>query len=74
MSRADMARRIREAREQRGITQTEAAQRLGVPPSRIWEWETGARTPLAITIVEIIEKLELDPRIIFPEFWASKKP
>ena len=40
-----ISKRIREAREARGWTQEEFAQRIGSTPDTVADWESGARDP-----------------------------
>ena len=55
-----------------GLTRAEAARRMGhTTPSRITEYATGYRLPPLDTLAEIVERLDLDPAIIFP-VWLSQ--
>jgi transcriptional regulator with XRE-family HTH domain len=69
MTRQEFAARLQQARIARGLTQAEAAARLGTPQPRIAEYESGFRTPPVLRLIEIITTLEYDPAIIFPEFF-----
>jgi transcriptional regulator with XRE-family HTH domain len=73
MTRAEFGRRFRAAREARGLTQTDVAAAIGVPQPRIAEYESGARVPPTLRLVEIIERVALDPKILFPEFFRHGK-
>lgn len=50
-------RRIRKAREQKGLTREQLAERIGVSPSAIGKWETGDRTPSSDTLARLSEEL-----------------
>lgn len=69
MTREQFGARFKHAREAVGWTQAEAARRVGVPQPRIAEYESGARLPTLMRLMELIETLELDPEILFPEFF-----
>jgi transcriptional regulator with XRE-family HTH domain len=63
----EFGKRIREAIEEAGYTVTEAANVLGTPHSRISEYCSGVVTPPVKRIYEIVERLGLDIRTIFPD-------
>jgi len=46
-----ISKRIREAREARGWTQEEFAQRIGSTPDTVADWENGARDPRSNRII-----------------------
>jgi transcriptional regulator with XRE-family HTH domain len=46
--------RIRVAREELGITQSELARRVGVRPQTVNQWESGAKSPSRESITEIV--------------------
>ena len=50
-------RRIRKAREQKGLTREQLGERIGVSPSAIGKWETGDRTPSSDTLARLSEEL-----------------
>jgi transcriptional regulator with XRE-family HTH domain len=55
-----------------GLTRAEAARRMGHPSqNRIVEYAIGYRLPPLDTLAELIERLDLDPAIIFP-VWLSQ--
>jgi len=70
MTRAEFGRRFKAAREARGLSQAQAAARVGVPQPRIAEYESGFRVPPVPRLLELIEVLELDPAVLFPEFFG----
>lgn len=72
MTRVEFAARFKAAREATGYTQAEVAAAVGVAQSRIAEYETGVVVPPTLRLVELIELLDLDPTILFPEWFAAK--
>ncbi len=50
-------RRIKKAREQKGLTREQLGERIGVSPSAIGKWETGDRTPSSDTLARLSEEL-----------------
>jgi transcriptional regulator with XRE-family HTH domain len=50
---ATIAHRLRAARRRAGLSQTEAAKRLGVRPNTISGWEAGTRMPRAPELFEL---------------------
>jgi transcriptional regulator with XRE-family HTH domain len=69
----ECARRLRAAREATGLTQGQAAERLGIKRPTYTQYEVGRRVPSWVTLYHLIEKLGLNPAIIFPEYVAAKK-
>lgn len=59
-----LARLIRRARKDKGLTLAELAHRLGVSRSAVNQWELGTSTPDAKRISDICAALDLDPRDI----------
>ncbi len=64
--------RFRDARKAVGLTQKAAAKILDIPQPRISEYERGRVMPPMPRIMELIERLGLEPRIIFPEFFTPR--
>ena len=50
--------RVRELRQERGLTQVDLSERLGLPQSRISEIESGTRAPNLVTILRLAVALE----------------
>lgn len=73
MTREEFGRRFKAAREAAGLTQVEAAARLGIPQPRIAEYESGFRMPPLDRLTDIIEALGLNPRILFPEYFKRRR-
>ena len=59
---------VRELRQKRGLTQTDLAQRLGVPQSRISEIESGTRVPNLVTLLRLAAALECKPSTLLAPF------
>lgn len=51
--------RIRAARKKAGLTQNELAEKLGISPTGVGQWETGRRTPKIESIKKIASVLEI---------------
>jgi transcriptional regulator with XRE-family HTH domain len=66
-SAEDLAERIRAERIRLGLTQREAAERLGVSRSTYRQLETAAN-PTAITLVGLVRVLGMRPEVLLPEF------
>lgn len=62
--------RLAEAIQARGMTGAEAATKLGMAPSRVYEYVGGARMLPLDTLMTIVDTLELDPFILFPTWKA----
>jgi transcriptional regulator with XRE-family HTH domain len=69
MTRQEFGHRLGLARRHAGLTQHQAAARLGVPQPRVAEYEAGRRLPSILKLLEIITTLKLDVTILFPEFY-----
>jgi transcriptional regulator with XRE-family HTH domain len=72
IDRDECARRLRAAREATGLTQGQAAERLGWKQGSYAQYELGRRVPSWVTLSEIAEALSLDPAILFPEFFPAR--
>ncbi len=70
IDKAECGRRIRAAREATGLSQGEAAARLGVKQGSYAQYELGRRVPSWIALWELVDGLGLDPAILFPELVA----
>jgi transcriptional regulator with XRE-family HTH domain len=66
-------RRFSDALADRGLAKVDAARILGIQPQRIGEYVKGRRVPPADTLDEIVSKLDLDPAILFPHWFAQSK-
>lgn len=56
---------LKVARVAAGFTQREAAKRLGVTPSAVCSWETGAAEPRASTFMAACRLYDVAPEEIF---------
>jgi DNA-binding XRE family transcriptional regulator len=50
-----LGKRLRAAREARGMTQAEAARSIGVPRISVARWETNAHTPRQALVIRAVE-------------------
>lgn len=66
-------RRFSDALADRGISKADAARMLGIAPPRINEYVNGTRGIPADTLDEIVSKLDLDPAILFPHWFAQSR-
>ena len=62
----DMRRRLREARETAGMTQRDAAKRLGRPQSYVAKSETGERRVDAIELLQFADAYGVDLLSLLP--------
>jgi transcriptional regulator with XRE-family HTH domain len=71
MTRAEFAARFKAARIATGMTQQEAADRLGCVQPYIAKLETGVVVPRVDRLTEIMATLGLEAATIFPEFFQA---
>lgn len=57
----EIGTRIRKYREERGLTQKEFAELIGVSNSRVSNWEQGVNRPDADILADICRALEVSP-------------
>lgn len=69
---AEFGARLRAARVAAGLSAADAAKVLGLPPSRLFEWESGRKTPRVTAAVAAVAALGLDPATVFPELFPEK--
>ncbi len=62
----EVAKRLKLARGQAGLTQERLAKRLGRPQSFISKLETAERSPSFVEVVLICAELHIDPMVIVP--------
>jgi transcriptional regulator with XRE-family HTH domain len=67
LTREECGRRLQEARKARGLTQADAAELLGIARNSYAQYENGSRVPTWTRLDEMIFKLGLDPKIVWPE-------
>lgn len=70
MDRFTFGKRFAAALADREMPQYLAARLSGRPNARISEYASGVRMPPLDTVDELITTLDLDPRILFPEWFA----
>jgi transcriptional regulator with XRE-family HTH domain len=63
---------IRQAREERELTQTQLAALVGTGPSAISEIEHGKRNPNAATLMKLARALDVEVADLFPKAWAPR--
>lgn len=66
-------RRFLQALDDRELTQADAARILEIHPSRVNEYVRGLRLMPVDTLVETVAKLDLDPAILFPEWFKAHR-
>lgn len=59
--------RLREAREQKGLTRRELANKLGVTISAIGNYETGVSSPKEDILLKIFNVLSIEPNYLFKD-------
>jgi transcriptional regulator with XRE-family HTH domain len=59
---------VRDLRQERALTQSELAERMGVPQSRISEMESGTRAPNLVTLLRLAAALECKPTALLAPF------
>lgn len=69
MDRHDVAKRIRELREERKMTQNALAYQAGVSPTYIYQLERGEKNPT----IEYIDNICWGLGITIEEFFSTKK-
>lgn len=70
-----IGKRIRELRERAGLTQEELAQRIGVTPSAVGNYERDFSHPKETVLYKLFEALECEPNELFADqFDASTAP
>ncbi len=69
MDRHDVAKRIRELREERKLTQNALAYQAGVSPTYIYQLERGEKNPT----IEYIDNICWGLGITIEEFFSTKK-
>lgn len=67
-----VGQRIREAREERGLSQKRLAERIGRRQATISDMENGRMQPDATTLVVLAEVLEKPVTFFFPPPWGPR--
>ena len=63
---------IRELRQDAGLTQLELANRVGVTPSAVYNWERGRNEPTATNLRDLARVLGVSMDLISLEVWDLK--
>lgn len=61
------ATRLKQARENAGLTQLELAKKLGVTKSAIGNYENGVSSPKDIVLLKIFDVLGVEPNFLFQD-------
>ena len=61
------ASRLKQARENAGLTQLELAKKLGVTKSAIGNYENGVSSPNDIVLLQIFDFLNFEPNFLFQD-------
>ena len=59
--------RLRERREELGLSRGELAQKLGIQPSSIGNYETGVSAPKQEVLLQLFDALETEPNLLFAD-------
>lgn len=51
--------RLKEIRQEKGLTQKDIATALKTYQANVWEWESGKKTPSMFTIIELAKFLDV---------------
>lgn len=65
--------RMRERREELGITQPELADMLGITKGAVSNYETGANTPKAAMMYKIFKVLKCDANFLYQDYLEESK-
>ena len=63
--------RIKARREALSLTRPQLAERLGVAPSTVSNYETGISFPKEEIMLRLFDCLETDPNTLFQAWWNS---
>ncbi len=59
-----IGRWLKEKREEKGMSQQTAADRLGITRTAVHYWETGKRTIYAVNLIDYCKVLDVNPQQI----------
>ena len=71
---ATLPKRLKDFREQSGLSLREAAQNIGKSPSQISLWERGINPPSCIDLFKLCLIYDIAPFELFPEVCCPPKP
>ena len=63
--------RMRARREELGVSRTQLAQRLGVSPSAIGNYETGVSFPKEAVMLRLFDCLQTEPNVLFQDSFSA---
>lgn len=66
------AGRLRQAREQAGLTQQDLAKKLGVTKSAIGNYENGVSSPKWDILIKIFDVLHVDPNFLYQDDFSFR--
>ena len=66
------ASRLRQAREQSGITQQDLAEKLGVTKSAVGNYENGVSSPKWDVLLKIFDVLQVEPNFLYQDSFSSE--
>lgn len=66
------ASRLRQAREQAGLTQQDLAKKLGVTKSAVGNYENGVSSPKWDVLIKIFDVLRVDPNFLYQDDFSSE--
>lgn len=68
-----ISNRLRERREQLGLTQGEVASKLGITPGAVGNYENGVSTPKADILFKVFDALKCDANYLFQDEMKNLK-
>ena len=68
-----LSNRLKERREQLGLTQSEVATLLGITPGAVGNYENGVSTPKADVLFKVFDALKCDANYLFQDGAPCKK-
>ena len=68
------ASRLRQAREQSGLTQQDLAEKLGVTKSAIGNYENGVSSPKWDILLKIFDVLKVEPNFLYQDSFSLETP
>ena len=68
------ASRLRQAREQSGLTQQDLAEKLGITKSAIGNYENGVSSPKWDVLLKIFDVLKVEPNFFYQDSFSLETP
>lgn len=68
------ASRLRQAREQSGLTQQDLAEKLGITKSAIGNYENGVSSPKWDVLLKIFDVLKVEPNFLYQDSFSLETP